>query len=397
MLKKVFQKIYRAVRRVGPRAAIVLVVVLIPAAFFLPALGTMIPPSGVFEQPAYLKTESLNDIKHDALYLPIRIVELAAAKIHPGVTSLRLVSAAIASLAALCFFLMARRWYTLRITVLATSMFLTSSFVLHAARFANVEVLNLLVIPGLMLIGSLLSTKAHDNKLILSIALLAAIFYIPGAWLFVIAGLIVYKSHMKAIWEKVSLRLRISGLFLLSAFLVPLVISFIHAPTKIIEWLGVSDYADLTVDTLFKNALAIPNQLFYHGPPDATAWLPGTPILDIFAIAMLILGFFAYRAGEHPDRERIVFSSFGIAVLLVVLGGPSRLGLMIPLLYIVIANGIGYMLQSWFTVFPRNPLARSIGLSLIFAAVIVSCSYQLGRYFVAWPQSPAIQQIIDSR
>ncbi len=86
----------------------------------------------------------------------------------------------------------------------------------------------------------------------------------------------------------------------------------------------------------------------------------------------------------------------GLCVILIGLGQVATLGLLIPVLYIVMANGIAYMLQSWFTVFPRNPVARTLGVVLLTIVVVVSCSYQLQRYFIAWPAAEATKPALIS-
>jgi uncharacterized membrane protein YoaK (UPF0700 family) len=74
------------------------------------------------------------------------------------------------------------------------------------------------------------------------------------------------------------------------------------------------------------------------------------------------------------------------------LGGSLSLALLLPIIYFVAANGIAAMLVSWFTVFPRNPVARSIGLILITAAVLITCVFHVKRYFVAWPNASETTQ-----
>jgi hypothetical protein len=65
--------------------------------------------------------------------------------------------------------------------------------------------------------------------------------------------------------------------------------------------------------------------------------------------------------------------------------------LMLPFVYLIVAAGIGFMLQQWFRVFPRNPIARTLGASLITIAVISSSGYNLTHYFIAWAKAPETQ------
>lgn len=367
-------------------------VILIPALLFLPKIGSLAPTT-VYEQPGYLQAQSGKDFYDDMANAPLRGVYYAINSLSDNTLYLRLAAALVAALATITLFLVLKRITTIRVTLLTMLMFVTSSWVLHTARFANIEVLYLLVIPALFLVGLWATSKADDNKLPLSVLLLSVILYVPGAWLFLLAGAIIYWKQIKRIWCKISLGLRLGGLGLLLVLISPLVFSFSQRSEALFEWLGVRNFDDLSLQQIGSNLLFIPDALFFSGIDEPTAWLKGTPILDFFAVAMFIIGIFAYRKSSSPTREYMVFSSLAICILLVAVGGPSRLGLIIPLVYFLIARGIAYMLQSWFTVFPRNPMARSIGISFIIAAVFISSSYQLQRYFIAWPNSPVIKEL----
>lgn len=85
-----------------------------------------------------------------------------------------------------------------------------------------------------------------------------------------------------------------------------------------------------------------------------------------------------------------------LAVIMAVLFILSGLGAGIdaiyiaPFLYIIAAAGIALLLQQWFTVFPKNPFARSVGVVLISICISASVAYNLHRYFIAWPHTPEV-------
>jgi hypothetical protein len=67
--------------------------------------------------------------------------------------------------------------------------------------------------------------------------------------------------------------------------------------------------------------------------------------------------------------------------------------LLLPFVYAVIAAGISYVLDEWYSVFPRNPFARSFGLIVITAVVLMSSYYQITRFLVVWPQAPETREV----
>jgi hypothetical protein len=143
-----------------------------------------------------------------------------------------------------------------------------------------------------------------------------------------------------------------------------------------------------SLNTYLHALLDIPKQLFIRGPQDPAVWVGAMPILDIFMIAMFILGIYVYLLRARLDRVKILFSFLFIACLFIAAGGPVRLVLLLPFVFLVIVAGIAYYLQQWFDVFPRNPFARTLASTLLIAAVAMSCFFNLNHYFVAWPHAP---------
>lgn len=91
----------------------------------------------------------------------------------------------------------------------------------------------------------------------------------------------------------------------------------------------------------------------------------------------------------------IVLGALGSTVVAIVM--------LLPFAYCVIAAGIEYLLDVWFEVFPRNPVARSFGTVVVTTAIVFSGYYQLTRFFVVWPQVPETRavysepRLLDSR
>jgi hypothetical protein len=52
-------------------------------------------------------------------------------------------------------------------------------------------------------------------------------------------------------------------------------------------------------------------------------------------------------------------------------------------------------MAQWFTVFPRNPIARGSGIAVICLMLFFSVLYQTRVYFVAWPHTTATRQAFD--
>jgi hypothetical protein len=174
--------------------------------------------------------------------------------------------------------------------------------------------------------------------------------------------------------------------------LLPLLFAVFKYPNQVVALAGYSN--DLTLLQICKNLITIPADIFINGPNTPGTWVVGTPIVDIFTATMFLLGLIAYTRGHHPLRMRLLVGYLVLSSLLVALG-IATLGLIVPVIYIFAANGIANMLQSWFVVFPRNPIARNIGLVIIIAAVLLTARYHVIRYYDAWPSIKATQSTLS--
>jgi hypothetical protein len=372
-------------------AAAILVFMLVPS------FASLAPLSNSLEQRDFLGIAEAQDLVHDVSFLPEKVLQFGLAetgldeRVH-----FRVVSALFAMLAILATYSVLRLWHTKRIALLGTLLFATSSWLLHQARYADADVLYLTAVPLLLLVGTWLHDKRFDRLLPLSALIIGVCLYLPGLWLLILVSLIAFRSQLIEALREVNKKTRtlVVTTFLLS--IAPLIYALATTPAQIASWLGVPDTALLSAHNVLENFYAIPKALFVTGPDTPIQWLVGTPVFDVFTIALIALGTYAYWVGQHPIRARVL-AGFGLlALVLIGVGGPVTLSLLIPLMYIVAANGLALLLQQWFTVFPRNPFARILGVTCIVIALSVTVFYQLTRYYVAWPHATSTRKVIGT-
>ena len=149
-------------------------------------------------------------------------------------------------------------------------------------------------------------------------------------------------------------------------------------------------------DTLL-NFVKIPVRVFYQGPNDPAFWLGRLPLLGIFASVVSAVGVYAYWFKLRLDRTKALLYLLIFSAVLSSFSGQTSLSIILPLMYVLATGGITLLLQQWLTVFPRNPLARSIGRGLVTVAVLFAAFYQINQYFVAWPNSPSTKAAFTYR
>lgn len=376
----------------------VVAVLAVLSAVLLPGLGSLVPTSSVFEQPGYLGVNNKQQLVEEISFAPLKLVQAAAVKVDEGNTVLlRLASVGVALVATFVFFAVLRIWHTRRIALLTMLLFISSSYVLHAARFAGQDVLYLTAIPTLLLIGTWLKSKKKVNRMPIAAGLLALLLYLPGLWLLIFAAAAAFYKRLWLAWKFVGVRTRLISAISFLLLLSPLIYSFVRYPRQIGGWLGLPGTAELSPAILLSNLKEIPLSLFVNGPNNPASWLLGTPVFDVFTLAMMLVGIYAYIRGHHPLRARLLGGFGFLAVALIMLGGMVSLTLLLPLFYLAVAAGLARMLQSWFAVFPRNPYARTLGLIVLTAATLLASSYHLQRYYIAWPNAPETREILGNR
>ena len=335
---------------------------------------------------------SWHHIAHNPLNAPLSAVEWLLLTIfaNHSATVTRLGSAVFGVLALVAFAYVLRRWYGIRTAFFGTILFGFSSWFLHISRLASPEVLYLWAVPTLL--ATHIAWERHIKKstaTFFAIVVFGILLYIPGMLWLVILSLGLQSHHLvngwkqlKRIWQRIVLIL----LFLL--ILTPLAIALIQTPSLIQTWLGLPQVFNQPGE-MPKRLVQSISFLVWRGPKQPELWLDRLPILDVFSILMAFLGVIFYIKHLLAPRTRLLVGIYIIGAFLYALGGSVGFSVLIPVVYLIIAAGVGYLLHEWFRVFPRNPLARSVGLGLMGLAIGFACLYNFRAYFVAWPHNTA--------
>ncbi len=340
---------------------------------------------------------SLHGILHDPFFLlyKLGLYILQFIPLHGG-ASLRSISALLGLAGIIGFYWIVRIWYTRRLAVLATILFASSSWLLHLARYASIDSSYLFLF--VILAAWTWVKRGSYNRLAFVFALFMTIIglYIPGFIWFIIPAVIWQRKTIRAALRKLPLPILIPSVLFGLALLVPLAVSLIapspHVTTlsNVRELLGLPN--DLpTIRHFISNLLTIPLQVLVISPSNSLLSVGRLPLLDIFTSAMVLIGAIHLGFNYKLDRSKIIFTILIIGSLLIALGGPVHISLLLPFLYLMAAEGIGYLLKEWLTIFPRNPYARSLGVVVISLAVAVSCTFQLASYFIAWPHTDIVK------
>lgn len=340
------------------------------------------------EHTARQSSNGLQKIINKPINAPHKLVQYIPQKIgNNGTTAIRLASVTFALLILASFYLLIESWHTRRVAVIATLLFGTSSWFLHIARNGTPEIL-LAILPGILFSAAWLrEQKLSRLSIVLLIFASVGLIYIPGFIWFVLISIGWQIKEIINGFEKLPYKVIVPSTLLTMILLAPLVYA------SVLDWGVLREIAGLpssvpTVKEFLDNVLSIPRQLFWDGRQAQELWLPGTPLLDIFSAVMLAIGSYAYIFRMKLDRTRLLIGFGVLSTILIGIGGAVTSTILMPLAYILIAAGIAWLLQQWFTVFPRNPFARSIAVIMVSIAVASSAFYNLNHYYEAWQKAP---------
>lgn len=345
-----------------------------------------IPPGISFQEQAFIKSSSsLELITNNPLNAPIKLLFLAANQLDfDSLVVYRALSGIFGILLLICFYNYLKQFQTRRVSLLATIMLFTSSWFLHNTRLALASILLPLAVVIILMTARRL--QQPNNTAFLSIVLgvvLGLTLYVPAA---ASVALLVLLFGLKS--KKSELKFKHFSLFIFSLILTiaPLIYVTVQNVELIYDIFGLPQ-TFLPIEWL-KRVLAIPIFLFAKGPLNPVTNLARLPILDVFSSALLVLGVYAaYFKIKQPHFRHIILALFASFVL-IALNGESVLPVIMPIIYIILSYGIALVLQQWFTVFPKNPLVKNIGVFIVVISLAFISFYHLKRYFIAWPNSP---------
>ncbi|HWT55530.1 MAG TPA: hypothetical protein VN031_00695 [Candidatus Microsaccharimonas sp.] len=339
-------------------------------------------------------SSSWRHIADNPLNAPLTVVQWVILTLipHHGNTVTRAASPIFGVLALAAFAYILRRWYGVRSAVYGSVIFGLCSWFFHASRYAGPDVLYMWAIPTLLAI-LIAWDRHHEQKKVAYLALagLAVLSYIPGMIWFVLAIFVLQPHILLDSWQAAkTVVARLALLLLPLVLLLPLIVAFVGSSSLLRTWIGLPAHFG-SAESVGRGLLHSVSFFVYKGPATPELWLVRAPILNFFATVLAVLGALFYAKHMQAPRTRLLATFFVIGALLFALSGPVTISILVPLMYLLVAAGFGYLLHEWLQVFPRNPLARAVGFSLLGIAVVLACAYEFKSYYIAWPHNPATE------
>lgn len=331
-------------------------------------------------------------ILNNPLFLPYKLATYVVIKLGiASVFSLRAISAAFGVILICLFYSLMRLWFSPRISWIASFMLTTSSLFLGYSRLAMPDILLPLGLLGLLWSAWWLFQKKQTNTMLIIVALtLTTSLYIPGLIWFVILVSFVQRRYITALFKKISPSFTALAAIIAALLLLPLIRALIINPELIREFLALP--INFIPQDFILSAAQIPAALIVRAPADPVHNLGRLAYLDVLTICLIVLGTYNFVIRPKLVRTRALIGAFIIGWVLIAAKNSVSIILILPLIYIVVASGLVFLLQRWYNIFPSNPIARTFGLIILSCAISLSLYYNTVRYLVAWTHNPVSQQ-----
>jgi hypothetical protein len=334
---------------------------------------------------------------HDVISSPLNLpynaaVWLLTAVLHHGVLMTRVVAAACGVIAGLLFFVVLRLRYSFFIALLGTIMFTTSTGFLHATRFGSGGVLQMSI---LALIAGVLAYQRQTTRRTVTdyalVVLLASLWYVPGLiWFELLAAALLF-ANIRTRMQQVSKQHLLGWVVTALVVAAPLLVAIAHQPQLALSVFGLPHGTHGLAEAP-SNLLHAVLSIGVRSDGNPLLWVGHMPLLSVTECLLGLLGVYVYLIRSRSRSGLLLAGDIIISLILISLNGGVGYASLVPLLYLYVVAGLSFLLGNWLSVFPRNPIARSVGVLAICAMLGFSVLYQVRSYFVAWPHHTATRQ-----
>jgi hypothetical protein len=344
----------------------------------------------------------LGEIIREPLFLPYEGLQyILQFTPFTGPAGIRSISALFGLLSITAMFYIFKKWYTLRIAVLGSILYATTSWFLHTARYTDAAA-SYLLLPLLVAAMIALQAKAR-SRLAMAGALVFGLsaLYIPGVILFLLPAVIIKRKvifralGLQPVWYK--LVTAVIGIALLAPMAVMLIkpMPDSSALSNIKRLFGLPGDGLHSIQTMAFTLKDRLSDIFIYntsGPVFAPGHLPW---FDICTSVLVAIGAMQFARYWRLDRSKLIAVIGTVSLVLIALGGPVSSVILLPFLFLFAVEGLKWLLEIWLEIFPRNPFARGFAVTMICLLTFSVSFYQINKYFFAWGKAPETRQVFN--
>lgn len=365
--------------------ALGIISLLLVASFFVPGgISESEKASAIASQATSLSSFSANMV----VQLPYHLLQKASISLF-GLTeiSIKLPSLVLAIASAVGMIILLRAWFRPNIAVLATILVITTGQFLYVAQSGSPSIIYIFWSVWLLACALMVSRRAKGLiawKIAL-FALAALSLYTPLSIYMIVALLsaAVLHPHLRyLVRQMLSHKGKASVAVIVGILLVaPLGYAIYKDPSIGLELLGVPD----VWPQLMSNLGALTNYYFDFISPSSGIIMK--PVYGLGTLGLIVIGIVKLVTTNYTARSYII-TAWSILLVPVLIINPSYITITFVPAMLLVAMGVESLLQYWYTLFPKNPYARIIGiipLTVLIGGMMLS---GVGRFMYGYTYDP---------
>ncbi len=283
--------------------------------------------------------------------------------------------------------LLLRLWFRQNIAVLATVIMITTGQFLYIAQSGTAEIMYVFWSIWILLIASMVTHSQKNRSLWKTLLVISAplSLYTPLSIYLVLAVIVagLLHPHIRHVVRKTPVAqfiiFAIAGVTLLS----PLAFLVASTPSLGLTLLGIP--SDWPPDISANISSVLSQYLDFANPMGGITM---TPVLDLGSIILVLVGLVRLYTIRYTARSYTLTAWTALLTVIMLFNPTLAIILFVPLL-LLLANGINYLLHSWYRLFPFNPYARFAGIIPIGILVLSLVTAGGYRYFDGYSYDPS--------
>lgn len=312
--------------------------------------------------------------------LPWTLLQYVSIKLFgPSLFGLRLPAVILTLITGLLGIILLRKLTRPSLAMIGGFLMVSSAFFIGMGRSGTAAAMTTLLITTTVLLCYLLINQPKPNRvsiliksgIVLALALLC---YMPGGLYLTLAILLAGVLHPRT--RLILMQGKLKSLPYLIAFIV------LIAPIVIVP--VTSNHAALRELLLLDSSWPFDNisevLIGYAGTASGITGGYITPILTIADLILVVIGLIAVIRAMSSVRA-YVLAIFGVVAGLLTFANPELIFILFVPSIILETIGVGWVVDKWYNLFPRNPYARTFAIVPLTVLIVSIGWLNINRYF----------------
>lgn len=350
-------------------------------------------PGGISdaEKQSVIETSTLkatNLATINVIDLPYRILQhLMMITFGVSTFTIKFPSVVIAFCTAIGTIILLKRWFHRHIAVLAGLIALTTSEFLFLTQDGTPNILYVFWSVWLLLFGTYIAKKVKFlfmAKVFFFIGL-AVSLYTPLSFYTLLALAITafLHPHLRYLLKQLPKGKLIWAFILGAIALIPLGIKTFTDPSAILTLLGIPT----AMPDLIGNLRQLSQTFFGFLTPSIAGVM--TPFFGLGSMFLIILGLYRLIKTRASTQSYLLLTWIIILTPIIILN-PDKAIVTFLASTLLLATGLDYLIDYWYSLFPRNPYARIAGIIPLIVLVSTLVWSGFERYTYGYHYSPQI-------